>query len=147
MKVGDIVRLKETNTLGCIVKDINGVFRFKSISIVACNYSDLQQVESNDIVQCDRADKLKYIKYTFDWGHVKDIIDIEDSDIQIIKALHKTDNAIRYYLYLGFRDTHVCYPSMDTALIGAIAQKYDGINTHADTFIYRMLNMDTDYDK
>ena len=46
-----------------------------------------------------------------------------------------------FHPFIGMKDTNHSYSSLDSALIGAICLKHDGINTHAQGYIERMLNM------
>jgi hypothetical protein len=75
-------------------------------------------------------------KIDFVWGQVKQIHKIGDNEI--IEYYNHKDDKVNYHV----ENTHASYETLDKALIGALAHKYDGCNTRADEMIFRMLRME-----
>lgn len=48
----------------------------------------------------------------------------------------------RFHVWVNGTDTHAAYPSLDHALIGALAYKYEKMHTSAPVYIARMLGVD-----
>lgn len=47
---------------------------------------------------------------------------------------------VLFHAYIVGKDTNHSYGSLDQALVGSIAQKYDGINTRADTYFWKAIH-------
>lgn len=73
------------------------------------------------------------------WGSVREVHTI--GDIQIAEVKWCIDGQTRYLIFIDGKDTHRAEESLDAALIYAICYKYDGYNTRAPEYIYRMIGL------
>jgi hypothetical protein len=51
----------------------------------------------------------------------------------------KIDTACHYHIYIDGKDCSRSYEDFDSAIVGCIAYKYDGINTRADGYFMKMI--------
>jgi len=86
---------------------------------------------------------IKEIKEDFKWGDVADVIVFQD--IIILEYIDKHDHNIKFHPYFvhdhgtGTRDFLRSYTDAETALVNAIAFKYEGANSKAGDYFMKMI--------
>lgn len=80
-----------------------------------------------------------YFKNDMPWGLIIKIHKI--GDYQIIEYTEVETEKTYYKPLVNNNDTHHSFQSLDRALIHAVAYKYDGVNTRADIYYAKMLEM------
>lgn len=75
------------------------------------------------------------ISQEFQWGTVRQMHDI--GEYIIVEYTKETTGEIGFHPYISGVDTNHTYNSLDAALAGCIAMKYEGVNTRADTYFMR----------
>jgi len=86
----------------------------------------------------------------FPWGPVVDVHEIaEYSIVEYRPQIYKNGTGTREYHeythfhpYINGKDTCHCYESLDSALIGSVAYKHDGINSQAARYFCKMIGLD-----
>ena len=64
--------------------------------------------------------------------------------LMIIKSsniLHESSWELLYRPYIDYSDIHRIYNSLDAALLGIMAYKYEGCNYHADEYMCKLLGI------
>lgn len=138
MKHGDIVKVKDV--LGKIIiseYESKGSILFLPLGFGSYYESELEEIKESDILYASHEEKLEYLKteYSFGEGVAWHCI----GQYQILEC--KKHDEITYHAYINYKDTCCSYTSLDSALIGVICLKYDGANTRATGYIYRMLDI------
>jgi len=86
----------------------------------------------------------------FPWGKIVKVHSI--GDIDIIEYIEgRRFNAGRgkiteggtteFYPYIDGRDTNTSYLTLDRAIVGALGRKYDGANSQAADYFFKMVGM------
>ena len=66
----------------------------------------------------------------------------EVGDYQIIEyTTYNPHGKLLYSPYIDYSDTHRIYNSLDAALLGVMAYKYEGCNYHADEYMCKLLGI------
>ena len=137
IKHGDIVKVN--GVLGEAIEarhEKKGTMLF--LPVTQCSYYENQLDEIVNYEVATHEEKLKYLQGKHIFGNVVDWHCI--GDYQILKCIR--DEKIRYQVYINYEDTYSSYPTLDSAIIGAMSQKYDGCNTRADKYICKMLGIE-----
>lgn len=121
-------------------KDRKGCFVFQACDRDHYNSASDPLIDGVKVVDTTEEEQIQYLKRTFVWGKIEDVHTV--GDYQIIEYTSKSDKRRSFHVYLNFRDTNVSYSSLDEALAGAIAYKYEGPNSRAAMYFVRMLDMD-----
>ena len=137
MKCGDIVVYK--NEVGIVVKD----YKRKEFKFLPCGHgrysaSSLETISENDIREATHEEKIKYIEIEYVWGKIVNIHCI--GEYQIVEAVRNEDT--HFHGYISYQDTCQVYPSLDSALIGCIANKYEGSNGMAAMYFEKMIGIE-----
>ena len=74
----------------------------------------------------------------FTWGRIIKIMEIGDYTIAEFHHRHH-ESMVEYHLWINGKDTRTSYDSLDSALAGAIARKYEGCNTQAGYYFMKMI--------
>jgi hypothetical protein len=139
MKV-NIVRYK--GQLGTVVSDYNNreIKKFLPINY-GSYYSDrLDTINTDFLEEASFDEKIEFIEKSFSWGKVIKVHVI--GEYQIIEYETKINKDINFHPYINFCDIGHSYYTLDEALIGVIAYKYDGANSQAFYYVTRMLGSD-----
>ena len=97
----------------------------------------------NAVVSAYKGPLTEYEKTLFPWGRVVAIHEI--GDYRIIEHLepivdgHRVTNRMSRRHGFHVDGTAHGYPTLDAAIIGAIAYKYDGCNSQAAAFFLKMI--------
>lgn len=137
MKIGDIVTYK--NKLGKVITAYSSkdTLKFLPCNLGRNSSDELDTVTFEDLKEATFEEKIKFIETEYHWGKVIKTHCI--GDYQIIE-----DDNKEFHLYIGFRDTSISCPSIDTALIGGVCRKYDGSNERLSSYICRALGIKID---
>lgn len=100
---------------------------------------DAFYVNPEDLTQEER---LKAMKGTFVWGKVIAIHTVGEYQIVEYVDKHHEDgeNGISFHGAIDWADAHVSFNSLDEALVGLVARKYEGDNSCAGEYFFRMLD-------
>ena len=79
----------------------------------------------------------KYVN-DFPWGQVVKVHEI--SDIQVVEFIEKDENKIKFYPFVNFKRLYFSCDSLDYAIIEAMARKYNGSNTQAGFYFWKMIH-------
>ena len=129
--------------LGMIVEDFADS---KKKRFLPCGYgtystSNLEEisVENDDIRPATSDEKMDFIKREY---HHKDKIinTYEVGDYQIVEYITPTGKLV-FHPYIDYDDIHRIYESLDAALLGVMAYKYEGCNYHVDKYICKLLGI------
>lgn len=134
MKSGDIV-VYSGNIGRVVVSD--KLFKFKPCNSGSCYYSELDTIIESDIREATQEEKLQLIASEYTWGKVVNIHCV--GEYQIVESIK--DNEIHWHGYIDYKDTHVSYSSLDSALVGCIGIKYEGGNGRAAMYFNKMVGM------
>jgi hypothetical protein len=101
--------------------------------------SNLEKLTEIEYREGTQEDYVKYIEKDFVWGEVVKTHIL--GEYQIIEYVD-IDNcsSTEYQAYINYEDTNSSYDSLEKAITGAIAYKYDGANSQANTFFWKMIN-------
>lgn len=80
-------------------------------------------------------DDLKWL------GNVEEVYNI--GDYQIAKYISKDDKKERYHPYYKGKSYSTSYNSVEEAMVGVVAYRFDGLNTKADVYFIRAINFET----
>ena len=136
MKYGDIVVYK--NQIGTVVKSEND-FKFHPCNYGSCYFSELDTITDADVREATPDEKLELIREEFTWGKVIDIHCI--GEYQIIEYEDKNTHEIFWHGYVNYEDTNCAYSSLDSALIGCIGIKNEGLGGRASMYFERMIGL------
>lgn len=75
----------------------------------------------------------------FVWGKIAAVHSI--GNIHIVEYEDRMTGAIKFHPYVNGKDTHGGSNSLDGAILVALGEKYDGINSQFSRFASRMLGM------
>lgn len=98
-------------------------------------------VNPDDLSQDER---LKALKGEFNWGRVVDVHVV--GEYQIVEYIDRNERdrtdkgETSFHGYIDWLDEHNSFFSLDEALVGLIARKYEGSNSHAGEYFFRMLD-------
>lgn len=102
---------------------------------------DAFYVDPNDLSEEER---IQAIKGAFVWGKVVKVHTVGEYQIAeyISKSSVKDPEAgeTEFHGYIGWSDEHVSFYSLDEALVGLVARKYEGCNSRAADYFFRMLD-------
>lgn len=131
--------------LGMIVKDHvdSKKKRFLPCGHGAYSMSNLEEIseENDDIRWATPDEKMDFIKREY---HNKDRIinTYEVGDYQIIEyTIYNPHGKLLYHPYIDYSDIHRIYNSLDAALLGIMAYKYEGCNYHIDEYMCKLLDI------
>lgn len=129
--------------LGMIVEDFvdSKKKRFLPCGHGAYSTSKLEEisVENDDIRPATSDEKMDFIKREY---HHKDKIinTYEVGDYQIVEYITPTGTLV-FNPYIDYSDIHRIYESLDAALLGVMAYKYEGCNYHVDKYMCKLLGI------
>ena len=129
--------------LGMIVEDFvdSKKKRFLPCGHGAYSTSKLEEisVENDDIRPATSDEKMDFIKR--EYYHKDKIINTyEVGDYQIVEYITHTGTLV-FHPYIDYSDIHRIYESLDAALLGVMAYKYEGGNYHADKYMCKLLGI------
>ena len=129
--------------LGMIVEDFvdSKKKRFLPCGHGAYSTSNLEEVsvENDDIRPATSDEKMDFIKREY---HNKDKIinTYEVGDYQIVEYITPTGTLV-FHPYIDYSGIHRIYGSLDAALLGVMAYKYEGCNYHVDKYMCKLLGI------
>lgn len=127
---------KYKGQIGEILKDENN-FRFLPVSQRSYRMSELDTVTMSEVDEASEEDKITFLKETFVWGKILKVHTI--GEYQIIEYINRLDNERKFAGYIDYDDVCRSYSSLDAALAGVIAIKYEGLNGKADSYFMTIL--------
>lgn len=135
-KAGDIVVQKcgIMRLVGDIVSSYGDLY-FRNAHFKTYDRKMLVKLSDCEIKKATMEEKVIFIRCQFSWGDIVNIHLIDD--YQIIEAIYHGKKS--YHPYVNFKDTHCSYESLEEAIVGAISYKYDGCNSKADFYFWRMV--------
>jgi hypothetical protein len=86
----------------------------------------------------------------FTWGEIEKIYKIGEYTIAEYRSWKRNGcqiltgepgNEIQYHAWIGNKDTSCGYNSLESAIVGTIAYKFDGCNTRAGLYFCRMIGI------
>lgn len=142
MKYGDIVVYN--GTVGKVVTDTTKKdetsFRFLPCKYGSYYPADLEEITEENTREATHEEKVMLISKEYVWGRVIKVHCI--GDYQIIEAVDKKGE-VHWHSYIDYDDTCTSYKSLDSALVGCIAIKHDGVNSRAAMYFCKMIDLDT----
>ena len=77
-------------------------------------------------------------KGKFVWGEI-----VKDHELgeYLIREYIEKNGETAFHVYRNGIDTHTSFECIESAIVGAIARKYDGLNTQADLYFIRAIDM------
>ncbi len=136
----NIIRYK--GQLGTSISDYNNpeIQKFLPINYGRYYTEKLETIDENHLTEVSFESKIMFIEETFHWGQVIKTHIIGEFQIIEYEAIFNGKNqGIRFHPYINFCDIGNSYYSLDEAIIGVIAYKYDGCNSQAASFFNRMI--------
>jgi hypothetical protein len=134
MRKPNIVRYN--GQLGETLND-GDILRFLPVEKTSYSLSLLDAVTESDITEASEADKIAFIKTRFVWGRIVKVHTV--GEYQIIEYVDRHSNKNRFSGYINYDDLCRSYESLDAALAGVIAIKYEGLNGKADRYFMTVL--------
>lgn len=138
--IGDIVWYGDK--LGNIVSNYNNPTELKFLPLGYGSYyaEDLETINHKLIVIPTFEDKIKFIEKDFCWGKVIKTHYI--GQFQFIEAeRNNKDYPVLFSAYINFESISRSYMSLESAMIGVIAYKYDGSSSQAAEFFEKMIGL------
>ena len=134
-----VVRLSD-RTVGKIIigqyDETKGVELFYPANQGNYNESNLDQLKDLEYTEGTPEDYISYIELDFSFGNVLETHVI--GEYQIIESIR--DNGEKYFSpYINYERIARSYESLDEALTGVICYKYDGANSQANKFLWKMI--------
>ena len=136
-KAGDIVVSKHgiIKIIGIIISNYGKLY-FRPVGLRHYTIDILELASESDLREATIEEKVIFIRSEFVWGNIISVHLIDD--YQVIE-FNDRDDVKRYQPYVDFKDTHCSYESLEEAIVGAISYKYDGCNSRADIYFWRMV--------
>jgi len=140
MKSGDIV--KHNHVLGKLVKDDKGNFLFLPVNFGRYSYSQLDVVTETNIDETTHNEKIDYLRLEFNWGVVTNVYCVGEYVIfEYISNSKDRKGVTFYHAFMDYKNISISYHTLDQCLVGTIAYKYDGGNSKAANYFYKMIGM------
>ncbi|MDD5454024.1 MAG: hypothetical protein PHW62_00790 [Candidatus Ratteibacteria bacterium] len=143
-----IVKLNTTGELGQLIEEakcMGGLTHFLAAGTGNYLLNNLPVVTEKDISETALPEKIIYLK--LELGKYRSINDfiINNGEYIILEVPHDIASEPHpyhiFHTYINFMDTGKGYASLDSALIGLLAYKYQGTNSQAGEMFERMLEM------
>ncbi|GCD12630.1 hypothetical protein [Clostridium tagluense] len=133
------VVVKKDGTLGKVVIgnfDHKGKEMFHPVKFGSYYESDLQLLSEIEYAEANKQDYIDYIEKDFSWGTV-----IKTHTIGEYQIIEYTDseNTISFHPYINYIDTNYTFKSLEKAMTGVIIYKYDGANSRANEYLWKMI--------
>lgn len=147
--VADVLDVYNTYKKVEIVYDGNVLWNGRNKECTEYNDNEVFSIDVRNetlIINISKANSLldkilKEITTDYPWGNVVDNIVIDD--ILIIHYKDRDDEKDRYSPYLltdkWYRRMNFSYHTIKECIVGAIAMQYDGCNTRADGYFWKMI--------
>lgn len=105
------------------------------------SFSDLEVIVDapNTVTLPSSEDCVDFLKERFVWGTILRVYTIAEYTIFRYRSNHTSE--VSYHAYIDNCDTNTSYDTLDLAIIGCIALKYEGLNSQATKYIGKMLDM------
>ena len=141
MKINEIVRFN--GQLGTIVDDYDNkdIFKFLPVNYGRNFSKDLETITEETIEPASFEDKLLYLKKGFNWGKIIKIQAIGDYQIIEYISCSSGKGEPSFHSYVDFKDTNHSYNTLEQALIGVIAHRFDGVNSRAAGYFCKMIGI------
>lgn len=137
MKYGEIV--KHNGLIGKLVTDDKKNFLFLPAGFGRYSYSQLDIVTKDNLEKATFEEKVKYIQKDFSWGEI--VYTHIIGKYVIFEYKTKGEPETSFHPYINFKDISHSYNTLDQAIIGVIAYNYDGANSQAAGYFYKMVGM------
>ena len=134
--------VKNDGTIGRVIigtrDEIKNKELFYPINYGTYYESSLELLSNIKYKEGTEKEYIEYVEKEFSWGKVIKTHIIEN--YQIIENINKDNNEKNYHTYLNYIDTNKSYKSLEKAIVGGIVYNYDGMNSQADKFFWKMIN-------
>ena len=137
MKSGDIV--KHNHVLGKLVKDDKGNLLFLPVNFGRYSYHELDVVTENSIEETTHNEKIDYLRLEFNWGVVTNVYCV--GEYVIFEYISSLNGETLYHAYIDYKSIPASYHTLDRCLVGTIVYKYDGDDSKAANYFYKMIGM------
>lgn len=98
--------------------------------------SELDQLKDLEFTEGTEEDYISYIEQDYSFGEVIKTHTI--GEYQIIESVRE-DGEKHFSPYINYERTAMSYMSLDQAITGMICYKYDGANSQANKFLWKMI--------
>lgn len=134
------VIVKNDGTIGKVIKGEYGETKEKDLFYPA-GYgqyyeNELELLNEIEYKEGTKEDYMKYIIQDYIWGKIINVYSI--GEYQILEVIDN-EGEKTYHSYINYESTSHCYNNLETAITGAIAYKYDGENSQANKFFWKMI--------
>jgi hypothetical protein len=100
------------------------------------NEAELQQLNNLEYTEGIQEDYISYIEQDYSFGDVIKTHII--GEYQIIESV-KEDGEKHFSPYINYDRIRMSYATLDQAITGVICYKYDGANSQANKFLWKMI--------
>lgn len=142
IKIGDIILYN--GELGKVVSgETKDDLLFHPMNFGTYYYNQLKKIESEKVQEPSIKDKIKFIENDFKWlGTIVQTHCI--GDFQFVEYICNIGSDIGKHHFsacINFEKTSRSYYSLESAMIGTIAYKYDGANSQAGGYFEKMIGL------
>ena len=134
-----VVKLVD-GTVGKIITgeydETKGIELFYPTAYGSYNEFNLDQLKDLEFTEGTEEDYISYIEQDYSFGEVVKTHII--GEYQIIEAID-SEGEKRFSPYINFKRIGMSFTELDRALTGVICYKYDGANTQANKFLWKMI--------
>lgn len=132
--------VKNDGTIGKVIigeyDETEGKELFYPVNYGTYYESELELLSEIEYKEGETKDYITYIEVALVWGKIIKTHII--GEYQIIEYINN-DNEKCFNPYINYNNTSHSYDSLETAITGAIAYKYDGSNSQANKFFWKMI--------
>lgn len=98
--------------------------------------SQIEELQKLTYTEGTEQDYISYIEQDFHFGKVIKTHTI--GEYQIIEYIND-DGEVRFTAYINYKEMCKAFPSLDETLTDVICYKYDGANSQANDYLWKMI--------
>lgn len=97
--------------------------------------------EVTEFEETSHEDKISFLVQEFVWGDIINVHSVGDFLIFEYTRKNRTEEEILFHGYTKYKDSNHSWETLDQSLVGLIGLKYDGLNSRAASYFYKMVGM------
>jgi hypothetical protein len=104
--------------------------------------TELDKLSDLEYIEATIEDCISYLEQDFSWGEVLNIHTIGEYQIVEYSQFNEDENKteIWFEAYRNYERSHYTADTLEKAITGAICCKYDGVNSQANKFLWKMIS-------
>ena len=134
-----VVKLEDGN-IGRVITgqydELKGIELFYPVGYGSYNEENLQQLKGLEFTEGSEQDYISYIEQEYHFGKVVKTHII--GEYQIIESVDSEEKT-RFSPYINYGRIGQSFHSLEKAITGVICYKYDGANSQANDYLWKMI--------